>query len=361
MAEVSQRAWKIPGQRTKRKAWGFTVQLTGGKRIRNYRAEWSKEDAERALAAVQLQIEPARPQGAGITFGEAVERYLAAKVEKKTLDEDKRQLGHLTAAFGAETPLAEITAAAISAYRDGRLGKVSESTGRPLGAASINRPLQLLRHLLRLARYEWEALTVVPVIKLKREPQGRIRWLEPHEEARLLDACRRSLNPELAAIVIVAMETGLRQGELLGLTWERLDMTRGVIRLEITKSGKRREVKMRQVVYNTLAALPGTHEGHVWRQGSIRKAFINAVQKAGLDDFHFHDLRHHFASWYMMRGGTLLALSKILGHATVKMTERYAHLSSEHLHDEMDRTASPMAQGSAQEPLRELAPLGNIA
>src|SRR6516165_2861759 len=236
MAEVNQRSWKIPGQRTKRKAWGFTVQLTGGKRIRNYRAEWTKEDAEKALAAQQLQIAPERPQGAGITFSEAVERYLAAKIEKRTLDEDKRQLGHLTAAFGATTPLVEITAATISAYRDGRLGKISASTGRPIGAASINRPLQLLRHLLRLARYEWEVLTVVPVIKLKREPQGRIRWLEPHEEVRLLDACRRSLNPELAAIVIVAMETGLRQGELLGLIWERLDMTRGVIRLEITKS-----------------------------------------------------------------------------------------------------------------------------
>jgi integrase len=159
-----------------------------------------------------------------------------------------------------------------------------------------------LRHLARLAHEEWEVLPAVPKIRLEREPQGRIRWLEPDEEARLLAACAKSQNDNLVAIVTVALETGLRKGELLGLTWDRVDLSRGVIRLELTKSGKRREVPMRQVVYDTLAALPGGRKGRLWPSADIRTAFENAVREAKIDDFHFHDTRHHFASWFVMRG-----------------------------------------------------------
>lgn len=240
MSAVSQRAWRVPGQRTRRRAWGFSV-VVGGRRGKQYRSEWTKADAEAALAKVQLQIEPATKPASGITLAQAVERYLQAKARKHTVAEDKRQLERLKDAFGAETPLAEITARRISEYKAKRLSGICPSTGRPLTAAAVNRPLALLRHLLRLAHEEWEVLGAVPRIKLEREPQGRIRWLEPDEEARLLAACAKSANKQLHAIVTVAMETGLRQGELLDLTWDRVDMTRGVLRLELTKSGRRRE------------------------------------------------------------------------------------------------------------------------
>jgi integrase len=236
-----------------------------------------------------------------------------------------------------------------------------------LTAAAVNRPLAVLRHLLRLAHEEWEIISSVPRIKLEREPQGRIRWLEADEEVRLLAACAKSQNKRLAAIVTVAMETGLRRGELLGLTWDRVDMTRGVLRLEVTKSGRRREVPMRQVVYNALAALPGAHEGRVWRVGSIRTAFENAVTEAKLDSpFHFHDLRHHFATGYVMRGGALPALQQILGHATLAMTMRYSHLSPKHLREEMTRTERAVttpdrAQGRAHEPSQLVGVSGNLA
>jgi integrase len=164
-------------------------------------------------------------------------------------------------------------------------------------------------------------------IKLEKEPQGKIRRLEPDEEARLLAACAKSQNKHLLAIVTVVLETGLRKGELLGLTWDRVDMTRGLIRVEKSKSGKRRDVRMRQVVYNVLAALPGPHAG-VWPAEDIRTGFENAVAAARLEDFTFHSCRHHFASWFVMRGGRLEALSKIMGHATLAMTMRYAHLGA---------------------------------
>ena len=100
MAEVGQREWKLPGQRTKRLAWGFTVTING-KRVRQYRSEWSKDDAERELAKVKLGLEQpkAEAQAPGITFGEAVKKYLAAKGRKRSIAEDRRQLEHLKLAF----------------------------------------------------------------------------------------------------------------------------------------------------------------------------------------------------------------------------------------------------------------------
>ena len=359
MAEVRQRTWKLPGQRTKRLAWGFTVTV-GGKRVRQYRSEWTKDDAERELAKAKLGMETTQPkaQSPGITFGEAVEKYLAAKSRKRSIAEDRRQLEHLKLGFGTETPLSQITASKVSEYRSARLAAISGRTGRRLTAAAVNRPLSLLRHLLRLAVEEWELLAAVPKIRLEKEPQGGIRWLEPDEATRLLDACGKSQAKHLLALVTVAMETGLRKGELLDLTWSQVDMTRGVLRLEVTKSGRRREVPMRQVVYNVVSQLPGPHEGRVWPAGSIRTAFENSVEAANLDSpLHFHDLRHHFASWYVMRGGSVPALQQILGHATLAMTMRYSHLSPNHLRDEMSRTefSSNLAQARAQEPISEVA------
>jgi integrase len=359
MAKVNYRSWKLPGQRTKRRAWGFTVTLVDGRRVKSYRSEWTKEQAEAELAKALLGVEPARPKTGGLTVAQAVERYLAAKARKRSLANDRRIVKHLKAELGADTPLAELTADRISQYRAARLSAVRKigtgeaATERPLTAAAVNRPLALLRHLLRLAREEWGALDEVPRIRLEREPQGRIRWLEPDEEVRLLAACDKSRTKHLAAVVKVALETGLRRGELLGLTWSQVDMSRGVLRLEVTKSGRRREVPMRQAVYEALATRPEPHSGRVWPVGDVRKAFENAVVEAKLDGLHFHDLRHSFASWFVMRGGSLQALQTILGHADIKMTLRYAHLAPDHLRSEMARTerGSRLAQARAQEPV----------
>jgi integrase len=271
--------------------------------------------------------------------------------------------------YGADTPLAEITSGRISAWKNERLAAICPSTKRPYSAAAVNRPLAALRHLLRLAHDEWELLEAVPRIRLEKEPQGRIRWLEPDEEQRLLDACRGSRTKHLVDFVTVAMESGLRKGELFGLTWDRVDLSRGVLRLEVTKSGKRREVPMRQAVYDILAAIPANDRvGRVWPSGSIRRAFESAVAGAKLDDLHFHDLRHHFASWFVMRGGLIQALKEILGHADLKMTLRYAHLAPEHLRGEIVKTErrSPSIENvnvtiTAQESLEEVLELESIA
>ena len=379
MAKIRQRTWRVRGQRTKRKAWGF-VTVENGNQVRCFKAEWTKEDAENALAArlLKLDQEP-KVKAAGLTLAQAAERYLATKARKRSLAKDRRTLEHFKSMFGADAALADITASRISEYKAQRLAATSvrrkdaQGNGTLLSAAAVNRPLALLRHLLRLAHEEWEVLPAVPRIKLEKEPEGRIRWLgeqAPDEEARLLAACAKSKNPELVKKVTIALESGLRKGELHGLDWQQnIDMSRGVIRLEGrarpdargTKSGKRREVPMRQAVYNVLASLPEPHQGPVWKRGDVRTSFEHAVAEAKLDDFHFHDCRHHFASWFVMRGGSLQALQKILGHATLAMTQRYAHLSPDYLRSEVaktERRPEPVAQITQEITHEPVEPVG---
>src|SRR2546422_5110727 len=137
MAKVRQRTWTVPGQRTKRKAWGFVTiedgkhratcsgnQCRGCRQVRQFKTEWTKEQAEAALAEVLLKIEQPRVQSGGITLGRACERYLAAKSRKRSLANDQRIVKHLKSEFGEDTPLAEITAGRISEYKSGRLAAV---------------------------------------------------------------------------------------------------------------------------------------------------------------------------------------------------------------------------------------------
>lgn len=163
MAQVNQRAWKVPGQRAKRKAWGFTAQING-RQIRRYKTEWTQDDAERELAATVLPVEPERPKDASITLAAAAERYLGLKARKRTITEDKRTLENLKAAFGETTLLTQITADRIIKYKARRLAttRMIGATEKPLSAAAVNRPLALLRHLLRLAHDEWALSTEYP-------------------------------------------------------------------------------------------------------------------------------------------------------------------------------------------------------
>ncbi len=113
------------------------------------------------------------------------------------------------------------------------------------------------------------------------------------------------------------------------LTWERVDLSRGVIRLEMTKSGRRREVPLNSESYDALVTLNPRASGRVFRTKSVRKAYENAVTNAKLDDVNFHTLRHTFGSWAVMRGVSLKELQELLGHSSLAMTMRYAHLAPE--------------------------------
>jgi integrase len=305
-----------------------------------YDSAWSRDDAQAALAARVLERDAPKPEARPVALGELRDRYLAYKRAegKRSVGGDESNLARLVAWLGAETAVAAVTAEKVADYSRDRAGQTSR-LGRTVSPATRNRELATLRHALRLA-CEWGYVEKVPRIRMAREPEGRLRFLSEDEAARLLDACRRSLSRHLAAVVTVALYTGMRRGEVLGLEWERVDFSRGVLLVEATKTGRQREVPMGRPVYDALSALPGPRdEGPVFRKasgaawGSIRTGFERACREARLGDFRFHDLRHTCASWLVMAGRSLKEVQELLGHRTFAMTLRYAHLSPDRLRD----------------------------
>jgi integrase len=271
MATITKRTWTSrgpTGHRVKRVAYGYSL-VVDGKQVRKYDASWSRQDALEALAKRTLEREAPTPPPAPKTFAAVADEYLEYKrgKGKRSVDGDALMLKRLRAWFGADTPVADLTAHRISQYERARVAETSR-LGRPVSPATVNRELALMRHLLRLAR-RWGYVKEAPEIELAREPEGRLRFLSEDEAVRLLDACRRSQNPHLAAVVTVALNTGMRRGEVMGLTWERVDMARGVLMLEQTKNGRRREVPMNRAVYDALAAVRGDEaDGPVFRKSS---------------------------------------------------------------------------------------------
>jgi len=204
--------------------------------------------------------------------------------------------------------------------------------------------MSVLRHALHLAR-KWGYLDRVPAMELPKKPEGRKRYLSEEELLRLLEACADSKNHYLLAIVVHAVNTGMRKREILTLTWEHVDLTSDFglnARLELhhTKNGKPRGVPLNRVcveVLTDLAPLPAQRVGPLFKArdgmagGQMRTAFESACKRAGILHCRFHDLRHTAASHFVMRGRSLQEVKEVLGHSDFRMTLRYAHLSPQHL------------------------------
>jgi integrase len=204
--------------------------------------------------------------------------------------------------------------------------------------ASANRILSTLKHMITKA-VEWE---MVPAEILKRvrkvkqlpERNWRLRFLSKEEMECLINTCDLHLRP----IVLMALNTGMRKGEVLTLTWDQVDLKHGFILLENTKNGERREIPINQTLRDTLTALPRhiTSPYVFWKKTDgkrymdIKKSFHSALRRAGIKDFRFHDLRHTFASHLVMNGIDLTTVKELLGHKTIAMTMRYAHLAPSH-------------------------------
>jgi len=325
--------WTWQGK--KRTAWYFDVVSNGGRVRRQYASQTEAETELENFRDEQKNpksVEPLEATPEPVTLAQAFDRFLALKARKPTAHEFRRVAEHLKAAFGAETLLTEITAAKISEYKAARLA-VKRGTGH-LSAAAVNRPLGLLRSLLRQAK-KWKLLDEVPEIEFEDEPAGVIRFLTAEEATRLLAACRKSRNEALADLVEFAMFTGVRRGEALGLEWENVDRARGVVVLVKTKNGKPRDVQLSRNADAVLARR--------WAQGatglvfgsrnwnSFRQAWVGSLKAAGIRRFRFHDLRHTTASWLVQQGRSLKEVKELLGHSDIAITLRYAHLAPDHL------------------------------
>lgn len=214
--------------------------------------------------------------------------------------------------------------------------------------SSINHELTILSAAIGYVRDRWELNIPNPTQRQRLpRPDHRVRYLEKIEADRLLEAAKhQDYGKQLHAFILLGLNTGCRKNEMLHLRWEDISELRSTItlRAEMTKSQKRRVIPLNTKAKEALQAMREWQIKHniqtEWvfakldgqRIKWINRVFDRAKEKAGIKDFRIHDLRHTFASWLVMHGVDLIKVRDLLGHSTVLMTERYAHLAPDRLH-----------------------------
>ncbi|EXJ16953.1 integrase [Imhoffiella purpurea] len=226
-------------------------------------------------------------------------------------------------------------------------GYIAQRKEEGVGNATINRELQALGGAINYANIHWQWNLPNPVKgNMLKEPDGRLRWITREEANRLIDAAQ--LQPKaahLAPLITLALHTGMRRGEMLGLEWSRVDLQGSLIYLEShhTKAKKRRSVALNKTAREAILAQARFRAAHCpaapWvfcdkegnRIASVKRSFATACRVAEIEGFRFHDLRHTCAAWLVQAGVPMAEVRDVLGHCTLAMTERYAHLAPENL------------------------------
>jgi integrase len=293
------------------------------------KADADKRLIERRKEAIEglAPTAPIKPVG----LEELTERYLGFVAHQRGLRTKRLHVQHLKRLLG-NPPIHTLTVEVLDRYRETR-----RTEG--VGPATINREMATLKHAMSKA-VEWKMVRkgvreeLVGIRKFA-EPDGRLRYLSGEEEAEtLLAHCPGVLRP----IVLTALHTGMRKSEVLSLTWDSVDVKHGFIRLNQTKNGKARNVPINETLRAALTGLRTRidipwifHDSDGRRFKDVRHPFERACKGSGLVDFHFHDLRHTFASWLIMAGVPIATVGELLGHRSLSMTMRYAHLSPKHM------------------------------
>jgi len=207
--------------------------------------------------------------------------------------------------------------------------------------STVNRVLEVVRGLLRKACNEWEWIDRVPAVRMLPEPKKRVRWITRNEADRLVEA----LPSHLADIVRFSLETGLRRSNVTGLQWSQVDLVRRMawIHPDQAKARKAIPVPLSTVAVLTLRKQIGKHQTHVftYKGNSITqvntKTWRKVLKEVGIESFRWHDLRHTWASWHIQEGTPQHILQELGGWSSTEMVQKYAHLSSAHLMEWVDR------------------------
>ena len=326
-----------------------------GRQVRRPTETTDKKLAEKIHAKVLTQIAEGKwfdkPKCEDKTFQEMIEKYLSEYSISKTPSGRLRDISiakRLIPFFG-NLMLKEITPLLIVNYKAQR---------RKAGAkpATLERELCLMRRAFNLAVREWEWVSDNPVLRVSKERfNNQIdRWLSLEEEEGLFNAC-----PEwLRKIVVFALNTGMRQGEILDLQWPNVDLFRKTVAIMKSKNGEKRTIPINQKVLEVLIPLSKVRHiknSHVFssqagtrlEKRNLLRAFYQAIEKAEVQNFRFHDLRHTFATRLVQSGIDIYTVAKLLGHKDIRMTQRYAHHSTESLRggvEVLDRISTILAQ-----------------
>jgi integrase len=283
------------------------------------------------------------------TVDDLLKRYIADKCPGRQGQRDRTQQLTGTGASSWGTSPSSTSRRAPSTRQRRRPARDAHAlrprSARPPRRTATSPPCRT-RVSVAVKEWEWLDSSPMPRVTKQREPRGRTRYLDDgkhgtDERARLLAACDEG--PDyLRPVVMLALATGMRRGEILGLRWHDVDLATGALTLWETKNGERRVVPATGAALDVLRAWgkvqPIDRAEHVFSgTSSFHHAFERAVARAGIADFNFHDLRHTCASHLAMSGAPLLDIAAILGHRTLSMVKRYAHLSPTHLRGVLER------------------------
>ncbi len=333
-----------------------TKRFTAEIRLKGYPVQSAtfkkKTDADKWIQDTESAIREGRhfktTQAKKHTVSDMIERYLA------TANLNKVQQGHIglhlkrwCEEIGYLT-LADITANDIITVQEKLL--TESVNGKPRSQSTVLKYVVSLNTVFNIAISNWGWIKESPMNGVKKltPSRGRIRYLSDDERDRLLSACKQSKNKMLYVCVVLAIATGMRQGELMGLRWCDIDLKNGVAILHETKNGEKRRVKIAKDALTLLVdylgnvtplnqdALLFPSKTKPQQPIELKKAWQTALKNAQIDNFHWHDLRYCTASYLAMNNTSLTAIAEILGHKTLSMVKRYAHLSDGYTANEVE-------------------------
>jgi integrase len=284
--------------------------------------QWARE-AE--IKVDRRELDAVRPQG---TLGDLIRRYLTEVTPgKRGAHIEAVVLGVFLRDKVCGVALADLTVEHFKAYRDARLREVQPQT--------LKRQLNIVRHALETARTEWRAIQSNPLVgmRLKAPDVRRERRLQDGEFGRLIEAVRRGRARWLEPIVRIAVETGMRRGEILAIQPKHFDAGKRTLLIPVSKNGRARTIPLTREAARVLAARPRLDK----TGNAVRLAWERVVQRAGIDDLHFHDLRHEAISRFFEAGMTLPEVAEISGHRDARMLLRYAQATRRTIVEKMDR------------------------
>lgn len=329
-------------------------------------------DAKAWAAKIETDIRAGRHFGAAKrhTFADLAKEYEAEAKHLRSFADRKLHLAYWRKAFGDDL-LRDITPQRIKREREKLLNAptryITRATGNPevdakreMGKRSgptVNRYLATLSACFSFGvkHLGWIEKNPCERVSRSKENPGRVRFLSDEELPRLLDACRPY--PDLYLAVILSLTTGARQSEILMLRWGQIDFGRRVITLKqgTTKNTDARAIPLVGEAFTLLqerAKVRNLHDDRLFppvakkaEQRDMRDAWERALKTAEISDFHWHDLRHTAASYLVMSGVSLVEVAKILGHRTLTMVLRYAHLSNEHVVANGEKLATKLGVG----------------
>jgi integrase len=293
----------------------------------------------------QIVAKAGKPKRPSLTVDEACGRYWIEKGQHLGWAEHvQRHLRWIVSAIGSQT------VASVENHDVANLAAFRIDSGA--GAAGVNRTLAVFRQVVGRASVSW-GVTVQKIDwkeHFQKEPKGRVRWLTPAEAQRLCEAL-----PEHVRLAVEwSLYTGTRKGETYGLRWADVDFERGIAEVQ-GKTGKRSvwlsaEARAVLEAAKTYAYHPNRY---VFDRTNQRKLFTKALEDCGLTDFHWHDLRHTHATWLRQGGAPLEIVARSLGHSTIQVTQRYAHVDDQEVKDALRKLPSLTPSATNVVPLKK--------